>query len=107
MASLAAVKSSGSFSGQDSHVFSFHSLCRVYQILKNDKSPFNLAPFSVTALCSRSFSLLIPGGLRGNCITGGSHPQQLAKPRPGAGGQATLAAAGPTGVRLSQVPGPV
>lgn len=77
----------------------------------NDNSPFNLALFSVTALRSRppdrSLSLLIPGGLRGNCITGGSHPQQLVKPRPGAGGQATLAAAGPTGVRLSQVPGPV
>lgn len=54
-----------------------------------------------------SLPLVILGGLCSDCITGGSHPQQFVEPRPGTGGQATIPAAGPTGVRLPQVPGPI
>lgn len=50
---------------------------------------------------------LIPGGLRCDCFTGRSYPQQPVEPRPGACGQTTLSAAGPTGVCLPQVSGPL
>lgn len=58
--------------------------------------------------CTHFYLLLsyfFKGGLRSDCLTGGSNSQQSVEPRPGAGGQTTLSAAGSTGVCLPEVPG--